>query len=213
MSHPASHPPEPAEPIVAYGGGGHGRTVAEAAAEQGWHVVGFVDDNRRPGDAVGPWCTIDLADVDPRVSNIIVTIGDNAIRQRVCQKLREDRWRIISVIHPTAWVSPSATIGVGVYVGPHATINAHAVLEDGALVNSHAVVEHDVCVGAFAHVAPNAAVCGHGRIGERAMVGAGATIIPEITVGPRAIIGAGAAVVRDIPADQTVVGVPAKPLD
>jgi len=212
MSNPTAQPPTPPEPIVAYGGGGHGRTVAEAAAEQGWHVVGFVDDARQPGEPIGPWCIVDMGVIDPEVGNVIVTIGDNAARKRVCEELLEQRWRIISVIHPNAWVSPSATIGRGVYVGPHATVNAHAVLEDGALINSHAVVEHDVHVGAFAHLAPNAVACGHVRIGELAMIGVGASIIPEITIGDRAIVGAGAAVVGDVAADKTVVGVPARPM-
>ena len=49
-------------------------------------------------------------------------------------------------------------------------------------------------------------------IGDRVMISAGAIVIGGITVGDGACIGAGAVVVHDVPADTTVVGVPAKPV-
>jgi acetyltransferase-like isoleucine patch superfamily enzyme len=44
------------------------------------------------------------------------------------------------------------------------------------------------------------------------MIGAGATIIPNLIVGDDSIIGAGATVIRDVPSHTTVVGCPAKPI-
>ncbi|MCA8960991.1 MAG: hypothetical protein KDC38_10790 [Planctomycetes bacterium] len=50
------------------------------------------------------------------------------------------------------------------------------------------------------------------RLGECAYVGAGAIILPGVTIGAGARIGAGAVVTRDVPAGETWVGVPARPL-
>jgi len=47
-------------------------------------------------------------------------------------------------------------------------------------------------------------------IGDEVFIGAGATICNLVTVGDRAVIGAGAVVLGDVPADATVVGVPAR---
>lgn len=48
------------------------------------------------------------------------------------------------------------------------------------------------------------------RIGDRVILGAGATLLGEITVGDDATVAAGAVVVEDVPAGATVAGVPAR---
>jgi serine acetyltransferase len=42
------------------------------------------------------------------------------------------------------------------------------------------------------------------------MIGAGAVVLQELEIGPGATIGAGACVVRNVAADLTVKGVPAR---
>ncbi|QLC34599.1 acyltransferase [Halarchaeum sp. CBA1220] len=50
-------------------------------------------------------------------------------------------------------------------------------------------------------------------IGERAMVGAGAVVLPGVTVGRDAQVGANSLVTEDVPPGTTVVGVPAEPVE
>jgi len=50
------------------------------------------------------------------------------------------------------------------------------------------------------------------HIGERAMVGAGATILPGVVVGDDARIAANSLVTEDVPPGTTVAGVPATPV-
>jgi UDP-2-acetamido-3-amino-2,3-dideoxy-glucuronate N-acetyltransferase len=50
------------------------------------------------------------------------------------------------------------------------------------------------------------------RVCRGASIGSGAAILCGITVGERALVGAGAVVTRDVPADTTVAGVPARRL-
>jgi acetyltransferase-like isoleucine patch superfamily enzyme len=59
---------------------------------------------------------------------------------------------------------------------------------------------------------PGATIAGEVEIGDMAAIGSNATILPRLTIGPRSVVGAGAVVTHDIPADTTVVGVPARPL-
>lgn len=47
-------------------------------------------------------------------------------------------------------------------------------------------------------------------IGDHCYIGTGATILGPIKIGNNVIIGAGAVVTKDIPDDQTVMGIPAK---
>ena len=48
------------------------------------------------------------------------------------------------------------------------------------------------------------------HIGDNVMIGANAIVIGPINVGDNAIIGAGSVVVKDVPANATVVGNPAR---
>lgn len=49
-------------------------------------------------------------------------------------------------------------------------------------------------------------------LGNDVHVGANATILPGVSIGDNAVIGAGAVVIKDVPANTTVVGSPAKPI-
>ncbi|WP_423998700.1 acyltransferase [Haloarcula salina] len=49
-------------------------------------------------------------------------------------------------------------------------------------------------------------------VGERAMIGAGAIVLPGVEIGPGAQVAANSLVTEDVPADTTVAGVPAEPL-
>ena len=170
--------------IVIYGGGGHGLVVAEAAEAAGWTVVGFFDDELREGQRVGRWKIVTQVGLAAGVG-VIVGIGDNATRGRIFRGVVRDGRRLDTIIHPTAWVSPSAMIGRGVYIGPHAVVNARARIADGAIVNSAAVVEHDCHIGEHAHVAPNAALGGGVAVGEYTLIGIGATVRPAVRVGDK----------------------------
>ncbi len=50
----------------------------------------------------------------------------------------------------------------------------------------------------------------HPTLGDNVIVGVGASILGSIMVGDNALVGAGSVVLRDVPADSTVVGVPAR---
>ncbi len=50
----------------------------------------------------------------------------------------------------------------------------------------------------------------HPTLGDNVVVGVGAAILGSITIGDNALIGAGSVVLRPVPANTTVVGVPAR---
>ncbi len=200
-------------PLLIYGAGGHGWVVADAAHNAGWHILGFIDDTPN-GDRVGDWPVfqrdvLDKPDLDAR---IIVAIGDNPLRRRICFDMAKRGRLLATIVHPTAAVSDFATLGEGVYVGPNAAVNAQAVVGDGAIINSGAVVEHHCRVGPYAHIAPKAAIGGEVTVGELTLLGVGVSVRPKITIGSNCTVGVGAAIVKDVPDNRTVVGVPGSAL-
>lgn len=142
----------------------------------------------------------------------ICTIGDNHARRRLLQKYRADGHTLFSVIHPTAIISPTASIGPGSYVMPSVVVNAEAQVGEGCFLSSTSVVEHHCHVGDYALLGPGVRMGGSVSIGNLTLVGLGSCIRPGITIGDDVTVGAGAVVVGDIPSGARVAGNPARPL-
>lgn len=199
------------EQLIIYGAGGHGLVVAESAVAAGWKVLGFVDDHATH-KTVGSWPLLDESVLDPRSGEVkvIVAIGDNPTRRRVCESLLHRGCKLVTITHPQAWVSSSANIGRGVFIGACAVVQVEAHLDTGVIVNNGAVVEHHCHVGEFTHLAPGSVLGGRSRVGALSLIGLNAAVKPDVEVGDGCTIGVGAAVVRRVPSNQTVMGVPAR---
>ena len=81
---------------------------------------------------------------------------------------------------------------------------------DFNLFNWTVTVGHDARIGTACVINPGAHVSGFVSIGDRVLVGTGASILEGRTVGGDARVGAGAVVTHDVPPGVTVVGVPAR---
>lgn len=203
--------------IYVFGGGGHGKVVAEAAiASHLFAVRGFLDDDTSRYGRLLMGFPIEggLDAIRGRQGRVGVAlgVGSNKARLAVFERLVAEGQTIVTVVHPSAVVASAATLGVGCYVGPLAVIHADARVGRACIVNSGAIVEHDNVLGDGVHVSPKAALGGNVTLGDRVHIGLGASVIPGVTIGARSVVGAGAVVIADVPPDTTVVGVPAKPL-
>lgn len=191
--------------IWIYGASGHGKVVADIARACGYTVAGWIDD--APRDRTLAWET--FCGAYPKAP-VALGIGNNAARQAIARKITAGGHPLPVLIHPSAVVSPSATVDEGSVVMPRAVINADATVGAGTIVNTGAVVEHDCILEPFVHLSPAAALAGGVCVKTRAHIGIGASVIQGVTVGEGATIGAGAAVIGSIPDGATAVGVPAK---
>ena len=207
-------------PLILIGGGGHCKSVIEAALSSGRAIEGILDVAERVGDDCLGVKVIGTDDDIARYAagcDFVVTVGlikDSSTRRRIRDLLRDCGGRLAPpVIASTACVSRFARIGHGTVVLHHASVNAGAEIGPGCIINTGAIVEHDACVERECHVSTGAIVNGACRIGERSFIGSGAVIANCLTISPRSIIGAGAVVVKDITAGGTYAGIPAKPLN
>jgi sugar O-acyltransferase (sialic acid O-acetyltransferase NeuD family) len=192
--------------IILIGGGQHGRVVFDSLIAQGADVIALFDP-RYTGDFFG---VPHRGDYDPSFepeAHVIVAIGDNVSRKRIADSVEH---LFGNTIHPSAVLSPVATLGHGNMILQGAIIQSMARIGNHVILNTGAQVDHDCVVGDFVHIAPKAVLCGRVEIGEGTMIGAGATITPGTKVGAWAMIGAGAVIIRDVPDYAVVVGNPGR---
>lgn len=115
-----------------------------------------------------------------------------------------------TLIHPSAYVSPLARLGEGVFVGANSVIGPGARIDDHVFVNRGVTIGHDVHIGSYSRVQPGADLGGLSRIGRGVTIAIGATLLERLLVGDGAFISAGAVVTEDVPEKTLVAGNPAK---
>ena len=200
--------------LLIAGAGGHGKVVAEAALATGrWERIAFVDDRHAQlSDVLGHPVLGGIDDASrfrAEYADAVVAIGNARVRLHVMDRLKSEGFGLPLVIHPSAWVSPSAVLGDGTVVFAMAAVNACAVIGRGGIVNTGATVDHDCRLGDGVHVCPGAHVAGDVVLADAVWVGIGASVTNGLHVGGDVVIGAGAVVVSDVENGVTVAGVPA----
>lgn len=200
--------------LAILGASGHGKVVADAAEACGWQEIAFYDDAWPERNTVGPWKvlgnTLSLVSNLAVYNGVIVGIGDNNIRADKQKQLNRAEAHLVSIIHPSAVVSPHASIGAGSVVFSHAVVNACAKVGSGVIINTGAIVEHDCNLSDFSHISPGVVLAGGVTVGKFSWVGAGASVRQLLQIGESAIVGMGAAVTKNVVSGTTVIGNPAR---
>lgn len=192
--------------LIIYGCGGHARSVAEVALANGKTALVFVDVQARPGESIFGFPVV--ASSPDESCDAIVAIGDNHRREAVFVRLPQQFCK--NLIAQDAYlardvsIEPGCFVAHGAYLGPGVKIGANSI------VNTHSIIEHESTIGAHCHIAIKATVAGRCKLGDFVTLGAGVTVIDNISICANVFVGAGATVVDDIVTPGLYVGVPAR---
>lgn len=200
--------------IVLLGYSGHGIVVADCALVSGMDVQFYAE---RRAVAQDPFMLTYLGFEGDKAFTgwnnhygFILGVGENKIRLNVAEKVEALNEQILQVIHPTASVSESVSLGRGIFIAKHASVNPLAQLGNFAILNTGSIVEHECVIGEAAHIAPGAVLAGSVRVGALSFIGANAVVKQGVQIGNNVTVGAGAVVIRDIADNETWAGNPAK---
>jgi UDP-N-acetylbacillosamine N-acetyltransferase len=192
--------------IYIYGASGHGLVVADIARSCGYDDIIFIDD----GENIYP------AFEDIKINNhipITFGIGSNSIRAKLFEKAKNNRFEILSLIHPSSIISPSVSIGIGTVIMPNVVVNVNAKIGDGVILNTSCVIEHECIIEDFSHISPNVALAGNVKVEKFTHIGIGTSVIQGKIIGSYCIIGAGSVVVKDISNFKKAYGNPCREIE
>jgi len=194
------------EGVVVIGAGGHAKVVISTLTARGFSIAGVLDDDDTKWGMDAQGTRVSRIERE-RGGSGIIGIGDNAQRRDMARALSFE-WR--TVVHPSAFVHPSAKLGRGTVVFAGAVVQPDAVIGDHVIVNTGATVDHDCIIDDYAHLAPGVHLAGSVHVGEGAFLGIGSVAIAGVRIGRWSTLGAGAVAIRDLADGVVAVGVPAR---
>lgn len=138
-------------------------------------------------------------------------LGNPVLRKKMAEQFTNWGGELISLISPKAHIgSFGVEIASGATILTGATITNEVKIGKGLLMYPNAIITHDCILGDFIELSPGATILGNCTIQALSQIGANATILSGIRISEQCTVGAGAVVTKDVEANKTVKGIPAK---
>ena len=203
------------KPLILVGGGGHCKSVIEAAESAGYSILGVLDMPENVGQDVLSTKVIGTDDDIPSyvdIAEFVITVGfikNPSIRIKLYNKIKEAGGNLATVVASTAYVSKYAELGEGTVVLHQAFVNAGAKIGNNVILNTATNIEHDAVIGDQCHISTGTMVNGDCKVGNRCFIGSQSVLANGITIGDDIIVGAGSLVRKSISEKGIYSGNPA----
>ena len=200
--------------IIGYSG--HAYVMIEVLKTLGYDIVGYCEQEIKQVNPynlkyLGEECSPSNLALFTSTSAFI-GIGNNFIRSKVLNALKNHHVLMPSVIHPASLISATAKVDFATLIMPGVIVNALVDIGRGVICNTSSIIEHECTLGDFGHIAPGAVLAGNVTVGENTFIGANSVIKEGITIGRNVTVGAGSVVIKNISDGEVVAGNPAKRL-
>jgi len=200
--------------VIIVGAGGHGAEINDYIAynnrfpdNEKYEVVGFLDDD--PSNYENYMLSAPLLGgiKDHQVRKdcyYIIGIANLEYRKKFVVEFLEQGAEFIQLIHNSAYISASASIGDGAIIGPNANIGPNVSIGGYTLINSRCSLGHDTKVGEFNFISPNVCLSGFTEVGDENLFGINSATIPNISVGSNNKIMAGMVLHKNVKDEEVV---------
>ena len=204
-----------AKEIIIVGAGGHAAEIIDYIGvwnllrEDKIEVKGLIDDNQDNYEHYNfraPFLGSIHGHVVDESAYYLMGIANIEFRKKIVLDLLEKGAKLSGFIHPSAEISPSATIEEGVVISRNSTVGPMAKIGKHTIINSRCTIGHDSEIGEFNFISPLCAISGNSKIGNDNLIGTNVVTLPGVKMGDRNKIGAGVVLFFEVSSDTTVVG-------
>ncbi|MEM3783866.1 MAG: DapH/DapD/GlmU-related protein [Candidatus Bathyarchaeia archaeon] len=119
-------------------------------------------------------------------------------------------------------IGDNTKIGKGTRIGSFCDIGKNVMIGRNCIIQAHVTISNECRIGDNVFIGPNSSLLNdkfpHSRcltpsiIKDNVIIGGCVTILPNVTVHENSVVAAGSVVTKDVPPNNVVKGVPAKPM-
>jgi sugar O-acyltransferase (sialic acid O-acetyltransferase NeuD family) len=199
--------------LAIIGSGDLGQQIAHHAKFNNFEIIGYFDDFNDTSKDAHPILG-KVHDIHKIYSNgsfdfLFIGIGYKHMQART--DLFGQFYNTIpfaNIIHKSAIIDTSVTLGEGNIIYPGVTIDSNSKLENNILINIGSTIAHDTTIKSHSFLSPRVALAGFITINEQCIIGINATIIDNIDIISGTQIGGGSVVIKNISEKGVYVGNP-----
>ncbi len=182
-----------------------------------YRIVGILDDDSARHGGLLAGVPI-LGGMDRAVhhnADLLVCIGSGHSRRRLVDRLNglgvgDDRYA--TFISSAAHVPPGNRVGVGSILMAGVVLTANVSVGRHVVVMPNVTLTHDNVIDDYVTIAAGVSLGGSVVLGAECYIGMNAAVRQNLEVGRGSTVGMGAVVLENVPAGETWLNVPARPL-
>ena len=208
--------------LIIIGASGFGKEVAWLVERINeitpvWNILGYLDDNSDiQGNVINGYEVIgSIRDIE-KYGDVYLAcaVGASNTRAKVVKKIKSinSKVKFATLIDPSFEMSDTVEIGEGTIICAHNLATVNVSIGKFAVINVGCIIGHNAVIEDYVTLCPSINVSGNVVCEKYVEIGVGTQILPGKTIGEGTIVGAGAVVNKDLPANCTAVGIPAKPI-
>ena len=174
---------------IIIGVGGQARVIIDILMfDRNIEVIGLIDKTLTKGEKVnkvpilGTFSEISKICKCNDVEGFIVGVGDNYIRAKYYEALKNMGLKPINAIHPSASITHNVKMGKGNVICMGSVVCTYAKIGNNCIINTGAIVEHECKVKDHAHISSGTNIAGRVTIGKGSFIGIGTTIIQNLKI-------------------------------
>jgi sugar O-acyltransferase (sialic acid O-acetyltransferase NeuD family) len=147
--------------------------------------------------------------------NWLVCLGYKNMDKRleIINEISKSNFSLLTLVHPTSYVSSSAILSPGVFIYPMCNIDKQVYLGKGVLLNNSVVISHNCEIQDGSYISPGVILSGNVKVGQGSFIGSGTIVSNGISIGDNVYIGVGSVITKNVPEHSWVIGNPQKILE
>lgn len=204
--------------LAIYGTGGGGKETLQMVLEiekvsHHWDKIVFIDDTKPVSKFHNcmsyPYETF-IKEFSNKNTKIHMAIGEPYYKEMLIKKVKQDGYKLESIIHPHAYLADDVKLSDGVQIKMGSYIGRNAKIGVGTWVQAYAKIGENTIIGNYSQISAKVTLGNNVSIEDNVFIGMHAVVEDNSFIGKYSIISMGAAVFDSVSKEKICMGNPGR---